>query len=89
MRTASLPNLRKLLGTITDALPGDKYRLMIENNYEVKPFNGGKSFVILTTNAFGGKNYFLAVCYIVLGTLCFILSVVFCFIYMKKKTNNS
>lgn len=89
MRTAGLPNFRKLWGTIDGDLEAGKYKLKIENNYEVAPFNGGKSFVLSTTNALGGKNYFLAVCYIVVGTLCLLFSFVFCFAYMKKKTNNS
>lgn len=89
MRTAGLPNFRKLWGTIDGDLEPGQYELVIQNNYEVAPFNGGKSFVLSTTNALGGKNYFLAVCYIVVGTLCLLFSFVFCFAYMKKKTNNS
>jgi len=41
--------------------------------------------VLSTTNALGGKNYFLAVCYITVGTLCLLFSFVFCGAYMKKK----
>jgi len=35
MRTAGLPNFRKLWGTITDDLPAGEYTLKIEDNYEV------------------------------------------------------
>lgn len=88
MRTAGLPNFRKLWGSITDNLENGKYILKVKNNYNVQPFQGKKSFVLSTTNALGGKNYFLAVCYITVGTLCLLFSFVFCFAYMKKKNSS-
>jgi hypothetical protein len=51
----------------------------------VNDFDGNKSFVLSTTNALGGKNYFLAVCYIVVGSLCLIFAVIFLIAYLKKK----
>lgn len=84
MRTAGLPNFRKLWGSIKGGLTEGAYFVSIKNKYEVKPFQGTKSFVLSTTNALGGKNYFLAVCYITVGTLCLLFSFVFCFAYMKK-----
>ena len=89
MRTAGLPNFRKLWGRIDDTLKPGNYILRVKNHYEVKPFAGTKSFVISTTNALGGKNYFLAVCYITVGTLCLLFSFVFCGAYMKKRNSNS
>lgn len=89
MRTAGLPNFRKLWGSIKDKLEAGSYFVSIQNNYEVEPFQGTKSFVLSTTNALGGKNYFLAVCYITVGTLCLLFSFVFCFAYMKKKSNGN
>jgi uncharacterized membrane protein YuzA (DUF378 family) len=41
--------------------------------------------VLSTTNALGGKNYFLAVCYIVVGSLCLIFAIIFLFAFLKKK----
>ena len=89
MRTAGLPNFRKLWGRIDNGLEPGKYTLEVDNQYQVKPFQGQKSFVLSTTNALGGKNYFLAVCYITVGTLCMLFAFVFCVTYMKKKSNNS
>jgi hypothetical protein len=54
------------------------YEVVINNNYDVNGFDGNKSFVLSTTNALGGKNYFLAVCYIVVGALCIIFAIIFC-----------
>jgi len=88
MRTAGLPNFRKLWGKIKDGLePGD-YKVKINNQFEVAPFQGRKYFVLSTTNALGGKNYFLAVCYIVVGTLCMLFAFIFCIAYMRKKNNS-
>ena len=89
MRTAGLPNFRKLWGRIPEGLQQGSYKLMVENNYQVAPFQGSKSFVISTTNALGGNNYFLAICYITVGTLCMLFSFVFCIAYMKKRNTNA
>lgn len=87
MRTAGLPNFRKLWGVIENNLQPGNYYLKIHNNYEVAPFQGRKTFVISTTNALGGKNYFLAICYIIVGSLCMLISFVFCITYMKNRNS--
>jgi hypothetical protein len=89
MRTAGLPNFRKLWGRIDTGLDAGNYYLMIDNQYQVSPFQGTKSFVLSTTNALGGKNYFLAVCYITVGTLCMLFAFVFCVAYMRKRGNGA
>lgn len=88
MRTAGLPNFRKLWGRINGPLKAGKYKVYIDNQFEVSPFQGQKFFVLSTTNALGGKNYFLAVCYIVVGTLCMLFAFIFCIAYMRKRNNN-
>lgn len=89
MRTAGLPNFRKLWGKIEQDLEPASYKVVIENNYAVDTFQGKKYFVLSTTNALGGKNYFLAVCYIVVGTLCCLFALIFCIAYMRKKNLGS
>lgn len=61
MRTAGMPNFRKLWGRIRTDIPKGNYNLVIKNNYDVTAFDGEKTFLLSTTNAFGGKNYFLAI----------------------------
>jgi hypothetical protein len=86
MRTAGLPNFRKLYGRFEqDLLPG-KYEMVIYNVYDVASYEGKKSFVLSTTNALGGKNYFLAICYIVVGALCIVFALIFFIAYMRKKS---
>jgi hypothetical protein len=85
MRTAGLPNFRKLWGRVDKGLKKGLYKVEIDNTYDVNGFEGNKSFVVSTTNALGGKNYFLAICYIVVGSLCLIFAVIFLIAFLKKK----
>jgi len=85
MRTAGLPNFRKLWGKIETDLPAGTYTLGINNNYDVSAFEGKKTFVLSTTNALGGKNYFLAICYIVVGSLCIVFAIIFLIAFLRKR----
>ena len=68
MRPAGLPNFRKLWGRIKDRdlEENSKVEVTIENNFDVSAFNGKKFLILSTVNAFGGKNSFLGISYIVL-----------------------
>ena len=88
MRTAGLPNFRKLWGRLeSDMLPGT-YRLDIQNSYDVNSFSGKKSYVFSTTNALGGKNYFLAICYLVVGSLCIVFAIIFMIAFCRKNNQD-
>lgn len=89
MRTAGLPNFRKLYGVINQDLTKGLYTLKIDNNFDVNQFEGSKSFVLSTTNVLGGKNFFLAICYIVVGSLCIVFAIIFFIAYMTKKRQNN
>lgn len=86
MRTAGLPNFRKLYGVINEDLQSGIYQLVINSAYDVASFNGKKSFVLATTNSLGGQNYFMAIAYIVVGSLCIVFSVIFFGAFMSRKT---
>jgi len=94
MRTAALPNFRKLYRkidmentadpTFKEGLPKDKeYRLHIDYNYKVAQFSGTKKVILATTSLMGGKNPFLGIAYIVVGCICFLMGVVFLFIHLR------
>ena len=85
MRTAGLPNFRKLLGQISEDLKKGTYTLEIKNIYDVSSFAGSKYFVLSTTNLLGGTNYFLAVFYIIVGALCIMFGIIFFIAYMGRK----
>jgi hypothetical protein len=88
MRTAGLPNFRKLWGRIDGVLEPGLYQLQLKNNFEVQPFQGTKSFVLTTTNSLGGNNYFLSVVYIIVGSACMFLVVLFGIYYIRKRNIN-
>mmetsp|Transcript_21833 Transcript_21833/g.22010 ORF Transcript_21833/g.22010 Transcript_21833/m.22010 type:complete len:358 (-) Transcript_21833:289-1362(-) len=78
MRTAGLPTFRKLYGKIrSDFKEGDQLSFQISNNFEVVSFDGKKSLVISTIGSFGGKNSFLGIAYIVVGSVCLLLTILF------------
>ncbi len=51
--------------------------------YEVKQFSGNKSVILSQTSVLGGKNPFLGIAYIVVGSICLIIGVIFLFVHIK------
>ncbi|OCT78348.1 cell cycle control protein 50A [Xenopus laevis] len=95
MRTAALPTFRKLYRLIekTDATypalePGN-YSLHIEYNYPVLSFDGRKRMILSTISWMGGKNPFLGIAYITVGSICFFLGVVLFIIHHKYGNRNN
>ena len=85
MRTAALPIFRKLYGKIeTDLNAGDTIMVLLENNYNTYSFNGEKKLVLSTTSWLGGRNDFLGVAYLTVGSICLFLAVTFSVLYLVK-----
>jgi len=92
MRTAALPNFRKLFRRVEHTIDSEfekglpanmEYQLNIGYNYPVTQFSGTKSVIIATTSILGGKNPFLGIAYIVVGCICFIIGIIFLFIHLR------
>jgi hypothetical protein len=77
MRTAATPNFRKLWGRIDTGLPAGNYVLTVNNNYNVIQYSATKTIVFSTANSLGGKNNFLAIAYIVVGSFCLFMVIIF------------
>ncbi|XP_067240854.1 transmembrane protein 30Ab [Chanodichthys erythropterus] len=95
MRTAALPTFRKLYRIIqkknnqTPTLPRGNYTLEVTYNYPVRSFEGRKRMILSTISWMGGKNPFLGIAYITVGSICFFLGVVLLFIHHKYGNRNN
>ena len=88
MRPAALPDFRKPWGKINQDLKKGNYILTIENQYQVKSFDGKKYFILSTVNALGGKNYFLAILYFVVGGISIVAGFMFWIGYKRFNRDN-
>lgn len=90
MRTAALPSFRKLYGRIEEDLDMDDVILVsVSNNYNTYSFGGRKKLVLSTANWLGGRNNFLGMAYIVIGSCCIVLALVFLLLHLKNPRYNS
>jgi len=77
MRTAGLPDFKKLYRIIDQDLPAGTYTVRVSSYYPVASFGGKKHVVLSTTTWIGGKNPFLGYAYIVVGAICFVQGIIF------------
>ncbi|XP_035278561.1 cell cycle control protein 50A-like [Anguilla anguilla] len=94
MRTAALPTFRKLYRIIekkTEAptLLKGSYTLHVTYNYPVLTFDGRKRVILSTISWMGGKNPFLGIAYITVGSICFFLGIVLLVIRHKYGVRSS
>lgn len=77
MKISPFSNFRKTWGVLQADLPAGDYKMMIRNYWNSSLFGGEKWFVLSQTNAFGGRNEFLAYSYIAVGALSILLAMIF------------
>ncbi|KAI8925273.1 CDC50/LEM3 family [Entophlyctis helioformis] len=85
MRTAGLPTFRKLWGrNVESVLPRGTWQVDIKQNFDVGRYSGTKSIVLSSVSVLGGKNPFLGIAYICVGTICWALGIAFLARHMLK-----
>jgi len=81
MRPAALPKFRKLYGWIEQPIAaGTVLKFNIKANWVVASFEGSKTLIVSTNNAFGGKNDWFGLYFIAFGIFCLIVG---CFFMAK------
>lgn len=85
MRTAGLSTFRKLYGKIDKSFKkGDEFKVGIQSNFPVDTYSGTKKIVFSTTTWAGGRNSFLGISYIVVGSLLLIFTAVYTALHLKR-----
>ena len=85
MRTAALPSFRKLYGKIEEDLEAnDVISIYFLNNYNTYSFGGRKKLVLSTASWLGGRNNFLGMAYIAIGSCLIVLALVFILLHVKN-----
>ncbi|EDV28770.1 uncharacterized protein TRIADDRAFT_19365 [Trichoplax adhaerens] len=93
MRTAALPRFRKLYRKVNhtqagfvNGLPSGNYFFNVEYNFPVTTFSGKKRLILSTASWLGGKNPFLGIAYITVGSMCIVLGFL-CLFYHYQYAN--
>ncbi|KAK2450633.1 Putative ALA-interacting subunit 2 [Trifolium repens] len=85
MRTAALPTFRKLYGRIEEDLEADDVIVVnLKNNYNTYSFGGKKKIVLSTSSWLGGKNDFLGIANLFVGTFSILISIIFLVLHLKS-----
>lgn len=67
MRTAGLPDFKKLWGVVEQTLPPGQYRMTVTNNYQLAEWQGRRTFFLTHISPAGGRNYLLPVLCLLAG----------------------
>lgn len=84
VKIAPFSDFRKTWGVSNADIPKGTYLMTINNYWDSSIFEGQKWFVLSETNAFGGRNEFLAYTYIAVGSLSIILAMAFALRKFKR-----
>jgi hypothetical protein len=84
MRTAALPSFRKLYGRIEeDLVMDDIVTIHLFNNYNTYSFGGAKKIVLSTSSWLGGRNNFLGLACVFVGSSSVIIAFIFMLLHVK------
>lgn len=85
MRVAALPTFRKPYRIVQNgSLPAGSYQFNIQFNFPPRNFQGNKRVVLTSLTWLGGKNDFLGITYITVGSFFLMIGAVFAALAMAK-----
>ena len=84
MRTAGLPNFRKLWFKGSQLLPAGVWQIDVTYKFNTSYYAGTKSIVLSTVSVLGGKNPFLGIAYTSVGAICWALGIALLLRHMIK-----
>ena len=84
VKISPFTDFRKSWGVIRTDLQKGSYKIVIDNFWNAAAFGGEKWIVLSQTNAFGGKNEFLAYTYLAVGALSIVLAIIFIFRKIRR-----
>lgn len=85
MRTAALPTFRKLYGKIEEDLQANEVIVVqLSNNYNTYSFGGKKKLVLSTSSWLGGRNNFLGMAYLSVGSCSILIALLFLLLHVKN-----
>ncbi|KAI8338992.1 CDC50/LEM3 family [Chlamydoabsidia padenii] len=85
MSVAALPDFRKLWGRNDGQdLSAGRWRATIDLNFNTQNYGGQKWLILTTSNALGGRNFYLGLTYMAVGSLCLLLATLFTFMHCLK-----
>ena len=85
MRTAGLPTFEKLYARIDqDLYVGDTVMVSVMGSFPVQSFGGSKSIVLATVSVLGASNNFLAISYLVVGSVALVFAIFFAWAHWRR-----
>eukprot|EP01048_Picozoa_sp_COSAG05_P014058 COSAG05_NODE_1558_length_4564_cov_5.087794_6_plen_393_part_00 len=89
MRTAALPEFRKLYRIINTPLEAGKYTMTVTNNYDVSRFEGNKAILLAEMTGMGIPAKELGWCYIIAGGVALFTAIVIMLKEQSLKKKNT